>query len=306
MTSPILSQGEIEALLRKGSAESSLDELQGFLQLIAQNMLAQVNRRSTELLELEGPSVEYPGVTLEQEITLDSYVVAAELGDSELLLLMAVADATLFAERLQLPVDQAVQFLGQVWVGQVAQLAGVTHRIYQAQKVSGPELGQIAREPSSFLVSHAFKRYAQRFGFTFLIQQQEYFAAIVEASQETIELAQAKESAQALLKGHESKSPVGRAIFTPIDEVALLEEDQSITLLQDIDLTVTVELGRTILTLNEILELKPQSVISLDRLAGEPVDVYVNDTKSAKGEVVVLEDNFGVRILEILTKSKRS
>ena len=85
-----------------------------------------------------------------------------------------------------------------------------------------------------------------------------------------------------------------------------MENKQGLGLLEDIDLTITVELGRTTLTLNEILDLKPQSVIELDRIAGEPVDVYVNNNRVARGEVVVLDDNFGVRILEIVPKSQRT
>ncbi|NMB19599.1 MAG: flagellar motor switch protein FliN [Firmicutes bacterium] len=305
MTSPILSQGEIEALLRKGSSESSSEELQGFLQLVAQNMMAQINRRLADPLELEGPYIEHIGKSLVQEIADDSYVVAADLGNSELLLFMNTTDATLLAERLQMTAPEAMHLLSQAWVSQIAELGGVSHRIYQAQTLSSNELREIALEPYSYMIRHVFTCYAQRFEFSLVIQHREYFEAIVEAAKDRISLTQAKESGKALLKGNESKSPVTRAVFTPIDEIGQLEEDQSIALLEDIDLTVTVELGATVLTLNEILELQPQSVISLERHAGEPVDVYVNETKSAKAEVVVLEENFGVRILEILPKSKR-
>jgi len=305
MTSPILSQGEIEALLRKGSSESSLEELQGFLQLVAQNMMAQINRRLADPLELEGPYIEHIGKSLVQEIADDSYVVAADLGNSELLLFMNTTDATLLAERLQMKAPEAMHLLSQAWVSQIAELGGVSHRIYQAQNLSVNELREIALEPYSYLIRHVLTRYAQRYEFCLVVQHKESFEAIVEAARDSISLTQAKESGKALLKGNESKSPVTRAVFTPIDEIGQLEEDQSITLLEDIDLTVTVELGNTVLTLNEILELQPQSVISLERHAGEPVDVYVNETKSAKAEVVVLEENFGVRILEILPKSKR-
>jgi flagellar motor switch protein FliN/FliY len=99
---------------------------------------------------------------------------------------------------------------------------------------------------------------------------------------------------------------VGKAVFTPIGDLGHVENKQGLGLLEDIDLTITVELGRTTLTLNEILDLKPQSVIELDRIAGEPVDVYVNNNRVARGEVVVLDDNFGVRILEIVPKSQRT
>lgn len=106
-----------------------------------------------------------------------------------------------------------------------------------------------------------------------------------------------------LVKGEEVA--VSRAVSTPIGELSQLDKEQGLHLLEDIELTITVELGRTTMTLQEILELKPQSVIELESLAGEPVDVYVNDSRVARGEVVVLDDNFGVRILEILPKAQR-
>ncbi len=75
----------------------------------------------------------------------------------------------------------------------------------------------------------------------------------------------------------------------------------SLQLLLDIHLPVTVELGRARLSIREILQLGPGSVIPLDRLAGEPVDVLVSGTLVARGEVVVVDENFGIRISEIVT-----
>jgi flagellar motor switch protein FliN/FliY len=75
----------------------------------------------------------------------------------------------------------------------------------------------------------------------------------------------------------------------------------NIDLLLDVALRVTVELGRTRMKLSHILELQPGSVIELDRLAGDPVDILVNDHMVARGEVVVVEDKFGVRITEMLS-----
>ncbi len=75
----------------------------------------------------------------------------------------------------------------------------------------------------------------------------------------------------------------------------------NIDLLLDVAMRVTVELGRTRMKLSHILELQPGSVIELDRLAGDPVDILVNDHMVARGEVVVVEDKFGVRITEMLS-----
>jgi flagellar motor switch protein FliN/FliY len=76
-------------------------------------------------------------------------------------------------------------------------------------------------------------------------------------------------------------------------------------LLLDIPLEVTVELGRTKLTLRELLGLTGGSVVELAKLAGEPLDVLVNGTLVAHGEVVVVNDKFGIRLTDIITPSER-
>lgn len=79
---------------------------------------------------------------------------------------------------------------------------------------------------------------------------------------------------------------------------------RNLDLLMDVMLQVVVELGRTRMPLRQVLELQQGSVVELDRLAGEAVDVYVNERMIARGEVVVVDDKFGVRITELIsTKS---
>ncbi len=75
---------------------------------------------------------------------------------------------------------------------------------------------------------------------------------------------------------------------------------KNIDLLMDVALDVVIELGRTVMPLKDILNLGPGSVIELDKLAGDPVDILVNNKLVARGEVVVIEENFGVRITEIV------
>ncbi|MCR9038144.1 flagellar motor switch phosphatase FliY [Bacillus sp. L381] len=79
----------------------------------------------------------------------------------------------------------------------------------------------------------------------------------------------------------------------------------NLDMLMDIPLSVTVELGRTKRSVKEILELSAGSIIELDKLAGEPVDILVNQRIVAKGEVVVIEENFGVRVTDILSQADR-
>lgn len=82
-------------------------------------------------------------------------------------------------------------------------------------------------------------------------------------------------------------------------------ETNNLNMLLDIPLQVTVELGRTKRSVKEILEMTSGSIIELDKLAGEPVDILVNNRHIAKGEVVVIDENFGVRITDILSQTER-
>lgn len=306
MSTPILSQDEIEALLRRGNTPSPSEELQDFLQLARHQMTAWVKEISGQPLEIEGPYVERLGKGLEQSFPDDAFVVAVDLGASELMMIMSAIDAARLGTRFGTSPQEAVQKLCRAWTAEIAQLLGASHRVYQVQEMTANALGQLTLPTQSYLVRHLLKHSSDRLEFCMIVQNGEGFEVLVREAMEQFNLAQAREASQGrLLKGKKSKSPVTRAVFTPIDQIAMLEEEQGITLLEDIDLTITVELGHTSLTLNEILELQPQSVISLERQAGEPIDVYVNDTKVAKAEVVVLEENFGVRILEIVPKSQR-
>ena len=82
-------------------------------------------------------------------------------------------------------------------------------------------------------------------------------------------------------------------------------DNQRLELLLDVPLQVTVELGRSRMTIQELLSLGPGSVIELDKMAGEPLDIVVNDRLVARGEAVVVNDKFGIRITDIVSKSER-
>ena len=79
-----------------------------------------------------------------------------------------------------------------------------------------------------------------------------------------------------------------------------MQPQENINLIKDVPLEVTVELGRTHKTINEILDFSPGTIIELEKIAGEPIDVLVNGKHVAKGEVVVIEESFGVRVTEII------
>jgi len=93
--------------------------------------------------------------------------------------------------------------------------------------------------------------------------------------------------------------------FPPLDEGIAPSIVGDISLLLDVPMTMTVELGRTKKLVQEILGLGEGSIIELDKLAGEPVDLLVNGKLIAKGEVVVIDENFGVRVTDIVSPDER-
>ena len=99
--------------------------------------------------------------------------------------------------------------------------------------------------------------------------------------------------------------PVQSAQFAPLTNEPVEVNAANISLIKDVPLQVTVELGRTKKSIREILEFSTGSIIELDKLAGEPVDIHVNGQLTAKGEVVVIDENFGVRITEIVSPLER-
>ncbi len=101
------------------------------------------------------------------------------------------------------------------------------------------------------------------------------------------------------------KASVAKAEFQQLSQPAGQPESKNINLLMDINLPVSIELGRTKMSIADILGLGPGSVVELNKLAGEPVDVLVNYKIVAKGEVVVIDENFGVRITQLMTSEER-
>jgi flagellar motor switch protein FliN/FliY len=92
------------------------------------------------------------------------------------------------------------------------------------------------------------------------------------------------------------------ADLPPIDDTASPAAGgvSSLEALLDVSLPVAIEIGRTQLTVHEVLQLGPGSVVEIDRAVGEPVDIYVGDRRFAQGEVVVVGDEFGVRVTRVL------
>ncbi|ADD02486.1 CheC, inhibitor of MCP methylation / FliN fusion protein [Thermoanaerobacter italicus Ab9] len=137
--------------------------------------------------------------------------------------------------------------------------------------------------------------------------QEENASAIIESDEKSVETDNniLKEEKTTKKKQKVNASPV---VFQSFDEEPSIEgkeEKENLELILDVPLTITVELGRTKKLIKDILELSEGSIIELDKLAGEPVDILANGKYIAKGEVVVIDENFGVRIIDIVHQSKR-
>jgi flagellar motor switch protein FliN/FliY len=119
------------------------------------------------------------------------------------------------------------------------------------------------------------------------------------------------DQAQAALAGiDEPAAPLPPGVkpfeFTNLAGAAPVNEPASLDLLRDVQLDLKIELGRTRMHLEDVLRLNDGAVVTLDKLAGDPVDIYANGRLIARGEVLVLNDNFCVRVAELISEDKDS
>jgi flagellar motor switch protein FliN/FliY len=89
------------------------------------------------------------------------------------------------------------------------------------------------------------------------------------------------------------------------DDGRKVRSDVDLDMVMDIPVTISMEIGRTRISIRNLLQLSQGSVVELDRLAGEPMDVLVNDTLIAHGEVVVVNDKFGIRLTDVISAAER-
>ncbi len=82
-------------------------------------------------------------------------------------------------------------------------------------------------------------------------------------------------------------------------------KEMNINLILDVAVTLSLEVGRARMSVRDLLQLTPGAIVELDRMAGEPLDVLVNGVRVARGEVVVVNDKFGIRLTEVVSQSER-
>ncbi len=107
------------------------------------------------------------------------------------------------------------------------------------------------------------------------------------------------------MENEEEGPKVNPAQFASFDDLGGQKQSNAIDLLLDVPLRISVVLGKTSMTIRDVLGLGQGSVVELDKMAGEPVDIVANEKLIARGEVVVVDENFGVRVTDIVTPEKR-
>jgi len=113
------------------------------------------------------------------------------------------------------------------------------------------------------------------------------------------------EQEMTLSKGPAAKTEVSEASFQEMTKTDVPKGNMELDFILDIPLNLTVELGRCRMLISELLQLGQGSVVELAKLAGEPMDVYVNNRLIARGEVVVVNEKFGVRLTDIISPAER-
>ena len=116
---------------------------------------------------------------------------------------------------------------------------------------------------------------------------------------------QKPDTSAAAANGTEADRAVRSADFSPVNIADTSPSQYGVDLIMDVQLCVAVELGRAKMRVKDVLAMGPGSVLELEKAAGEPVEVVVNNKVIARGEVVVVDDNFGVRVTEIVGSTER-
>ncbi|WLW59329.1 flagellar motor switch protein FliN [Achromobacter aegrifaciens] len=134
--------------------------------------------------------------------------------------------------------------------------------------------------------------------------QDDWAAAMAEQTSAAAPAAAPAPAAGAPAAPAAAAQPAAQSVFKPLAG-ATGGAGADIDLIMDVPVQLTVELGRTRLTIKNLLQLGQGSVVELDGLAGEPMDIFVNGYLIAQGEVVVVEDKYGIRLTDIITPSER-
>ncbi len=111
--------------------------------------------------------------------------------------------------------------------------------------------------------------------------------------------------AEAMNEQADAEATADKASFNEVNDDSIAGLDVNLDVVLDIPVNISMEIGRTKISIRNLLQLNQGSVVELDRLAGEPMDVLVNGTLIARGEVVVVNEKFGIRLTDIISPAER-
>lgn len=137
-------------------------------------------------------------------------------------------------------------------------------------------------------------------------QDDDWAAAMAEQSEEASQPMSNEKQAE-VPKDEQNENEYERAAFKDLNNKSgqLTTTDANLDVILDIPVTLSMEIGRTEIPINSLLQLNQGSVVELDRLAGEPMDVLINGTLIAHGEVVVINEKFGIRLTDVISPAER-
>lgn len=320
MSESILSQEEIDALLnQKEGVDSTIDddlvqlykplgtEISGWMQGIVQQPVS-----------IDGPYVETAQKDLSTLYHQALIVIPISVGSISLFSLITKDDGDQLAQAIGSSLENAVSLVVEEWVERLSRNLSDKHK-----KLLSYSLGEMRTLTPKQLKGMPLKEetFVVRLGMCWEDTGVEvsfmYFASQVEkqvkkqAENRSQTAAPRSSSKKPSRTSHARKGVVRKAFDVETVEFQSLQGDgsdqrkQKIDVIADVELPVVIELGSTRMTLAELMELKERSVIGLSKLAGEPSDIYINGKAIATGEIMVLDDNFGIRILEIVPPKDR-
>ncbi len=315
MNSPILSQEEIDALLKgnTGARPQAEEDLQKLFSPFGSMVASRVNQSASCAACIDGPSVEAIDEDLSGVYLGDVYVAVLEFFAADLFLVVETRDASRLSRLLQADEIKAVLQIAQTWAQSLMQLMSETRPTAMHLQIKGPmvlKAHQIQTMPvvcGSHLVRYSVEWSGGSSDIGVLLPPQ----ALAELSSRLKVVGTASASApKSRSAGQRVRSARPAVEVQPLQFGELRRDEshsreQTMGLVRDVVIPVAAELGRTSITLGELMELQVGETISLQEAAGEPAKVYINGSCIARAEVTVLEDNFGVRILEIVPAAER-
>ena len=297
MNGSVLSQEEINALLQ--ASQSSEKQPDGETIRTIKNGLPVIKRSLSTFLsktvEVQGIHTEPSSVGIAGLFSDSIYVYPASIGGVRLFTLIAEKDCETLKKALPRQLIRGVNMFINEWyqtiVSVISQELGSPHqldKVYAPVKLALQNASSLPLQKEDYFVKTSITWENASIDLVLLVQQQfEKFMLDngVKVKRSGVRL---------------NRLPIRDIRFQDLEPVISNDAEQSVSLISDVELTCLAELGSCVMTLGEIMDLKTDSIIKLNKTAGEPADIYINGNPIAKGEVLVLDNNFGIRILEVV------